>query len=427
MSTKKFARGVSIIGAAYSHMGITAQIPEVANWSEREFFASASLEAMEDAGIDAKCVDAAVIGHCAPNFFSKATSAGPHFMEWAGLRGKPCYYHDEACATSVYGLNLAAMLVASGMYDVVLSSGVGFNTTVPVATRPPFLRTNLDNDVFWEGMYYAVEPGYDKPGNAGVGNAEAAIIRYLKEYGYSLKNYDEAMSVYIQGQRINSIKNPKAHLFKKPFEEEAKEMGFDSVDEYMNSDIFNPKVGSILRAKYLGQAVDGAATIIVCASDMAAKLTDRKPIDVVGISGATNVVKDYMDFPVKATADTIHESMAMAGFTGKDIDYMAVHDCTGSPLFLDVELAGYFKPGEGMKGVIEGRVYPGGDKQVNTSGGRLQFGHPSAGALGIEITETVKQMRGENGDRQIPNVPRKALISAQGAGFSIATTALQIR
>lgn len=424
MKSQHLGRSVSIIGAAYTHMGVAEATPELKDFSEREMYANACIEAMQDGGVEAKDVDAYLVGHCGPNFYSASMCAAPHYADWIGMHNKPAIFHDEGCATSVYGVNQAVMMVASGMYDCVVAGAVGFNTTVPKPCRPPYLRKPLDNDTLWDGMYYSVEAAYDKPGNAGVGNAEATLLLYLKEHGYGFKDYDEAMVGYLQSQRWNALHNPKAHLFPTTLEEEAKEMQFDNVHDYLLNDIFNPRVGTILRGKYLGQSCDGASAVVVCASDIAEKYS-KHPIRVTGIGEATNVIRDWGVLPNKAVESTIHGAMKMAGITGDDIDYMAVHDCTGGALFLDTEVAGYVKPGEGIKAAMEGRYGHDGDKPLNTSGGRLQLGHPAAGALGIEITEAVKQMRGENGDRQVKNQPDTTLVSCQGTGFSIATMVLQ--
>lgn len=274
-----------------------------------------------------------------------------------------------------------------------------------------------------------MEPAFDKPGNAGVGNAEALILCYLKKYGYSFKNYDEAMSTYLQIQRKQALTNPKSHLFPLSFEEEAKNMGFDSVDEYILNDIFNPKVGTLLRGKYLGQAVDGAAAVIVCASDLAAKISNKKPIEVIGMGNASNVVRDWGHYPIDAEVNCVKQTLSMAGISdpSKEIQYAAVHDCTGGSLFTSTELFGYFEPGQAMRAVIEGKIGFDGSHPINTSGGRLQLGHPSAGAMGIELTEMVRQMRGENGPRQMANVPKTGMAVGFGAGFNIASLALKCR
>lgn len=249
----------------------------------------------------------------------------------------------------------------------------------------------------------------------------------MKHYGYSFKDYDDAMIGYLKSKRRDALLNPKAHLFPMTFEEEAKSAGFDNVDDYLKSPIYNPHVGTVLRGKYLGSSCDGASAIIVCADDIAKKITNRKPIHITGLAAGTNVVRDWAEMPISAVADTIQSAIRMSSIAdpSKEIDFMAVHDCTGGPIFQNAEYAGYYGPGEGIKLAMEGELGFDGKKPMNTSGGRMQLGHPSAGAVGIEITEAVRQMRGENGARQMSRIPRKTLVTGEGAGFSTAAVVLE--
>ena len=71
--------------------------------------------------------------------------------------------------------------------------------------------------------------------------------------------------------------------------------------------------------------------------------------------------------------------------------------------------------GEAWKGTVEGRTALTGDIPVNTDGGLLAMGHPF-GASGIRmIHETVTQLRGEAGTRQVANA-RVGVAQCSGAG-----------
>ena len=422
MKIGRLSRGVSVAGAAYTPMGIVGKNPELEGWSERDFASLACIEAMEDAGIEAKDIDAYIVGSCGPNFYSNAVSASAHYGDWIGLRDKPALFHDEGCATSTVGLVNAITWVASGVYDCVLSFGINEVNSVPQGLYPPFIREDMDFDRMMGAMYAANDTAYEKPG-AGL-NAEASLILYLKKYGYSVKNFEEAMNNYLALQRKNALNNPKCLIQTKTLEEEAGELDFSDVNEYLLNDIFNPQVMGCIRAKYLGVAVDGSAAVIVCSTDMAKKL-HKKPIEVLGVGAASNINKGWLDYPTRAVENYIGAAMGMAGLSAGDVDYVGLHDCTGTALFTETEQVGYFKPGEAMRAIIEGRMAIDKDKPINTSGGRMQTGHPTAGALGIEVTEAVKQMRGENGARQIANPPGICAITSQGAGYNMASVILK--
>jgi acetyl-CoA C-acetyltransferase len=109
----------------------------------------------------------------------------------------------------------------------------------------------------------------------------------------------------------------------------------------------------------------------------------------------------------------------------REVEYMGIHDCNAQHYFTVTETAGYFRPGEGWKGVADGRTAHDGDRPVNTSGGRLALGHPLGGAAGIEIAEAVSQMRGVCGARQMTTPPKQSVVQSFGAGFHVHVTVLK--
>ena len=67
-----------------------------------------------------------------------------------------------------------------------------------------------------------------------------------------------------------------------------------------------------------------------------------------------------------------------------------------------------------------GAIAPGGRLAVNTNGGGLSYGHPGMYGLMLLI-EAVKQLRGECGERQVPNC-QLALAHGNGGVFSTQST-----
>ena len=426
MTKGHLARSVSILGAAYTPMGDVTVTPEIKGLTEHEMFSLASLEAMEDGHIEARDIDAYYVGMSGPNFYSKIKSAAPHFSDWVGMRGKPSVFHDEACATSAIGLQMAVAAVASGMYDCVLSGAVNINYTAPSMSYPPHIRGPLDEETRWKGIDTATDSAYEKPGTGGLGSIEAMLMEYCKKYGVSFSQIEEAVVAYMQNQRKNALLNPKAVRIKESYEEEAKRFGFTDVKKYLLSNKYNPLMGAVVRGKYLGQIVDGASAVVVCATEKARSYV-KQPIEVAGIATATASYRSFVDFPHPADVKMFGEAYAMANIKDPyhEVNFMGIHDCPATTLFNVSEAAGYIKPGEAWKYMIEGRVGFDGEKPITTDGGRTQLGHPLAPAWVIEVTEAVTQMRGKAGSRQIKTPPEVSAIWGAGSGTSLGVGVLR--
>jgi len=426
MSKGHLGRSVSIIGAAYTTLGNVMVTPEIKDYTEKELFAQASLEAMENGGIEAKDIDAYYVGMSGPNYYAKIKSAGPFYSEWAGMRDKPTLFHDEGCATAGYGLNNAVMAVASGVYDCVLSAATNISSCVPKPAYPPHIRGAQDTETMWAGMWTGIDPGYEKPGIGGIGSVEAIIVRYAKMYGLSYKQIEEILVNYLMAQRKVALLNPKCGLVKDTYEEEAKRFGFDNVRDFLFNNKFNPPMGTLIRARFLGAIADGASAVIVCPTDQARKYV-KNPVEVAGIALGTALQKTFMNVPVPTDVKMFKTAYSMAGITDpyKEVEHMGIHDCPATMVMPISETAGYIKEGEAWKYMLENRVGFDGDKPICTSGGRTQTGHPGAPAFGVEVSEAVSQMRGEAGPRQMRNPPKTSVIWGGGSGFNIAICVLK--
>ena len=426
----KLSRSVSIIGVGYTPLGNVMETKEILNFTEHELYAMASIEAMENAGVEAKDIDAYFVGMVAPNYWAKTMCAAPHFADWVGMSGKPTIFHDEGCGTSAVGLQHAVMAVASGAYDCVLTGGTTIVQSEPRKYMyPPYLRGAYDSYEWWQQVSTGVDQAYDQFGGNTTTAIEGALIQYCQKHKLSFKNLEEAMARFMIVQRNHALTNPKAALVTETYEDEAKRFGFDDPMDYILSDTYNPKIGAILRAKNVGAFVDGAASIIVCATELAHKYTNKKPIEVAGFACMGHTIRNLVemgDFG-KVYRDEFKIAYDMAGIKDpyKEVEYLSVHDCPCSQVMLIGELSGYMKDGDGWKAMMEGRTAFDKERPVQTSGGRTQLGHPVAGASGVEFTEAVNQMRGENGPRQMPKPPKVAVVEGGGQGSNLNVTVLR--
>jgi acetyl-CoA acetyltransferase len=85
-----------------------------------------------------------------------------------------------------------------------------------------------------------------------------------------------------------------------------------------------------------------------------------------------------------------------------------------------LEALGFAKPGEGVTFFENGRSTPGGSLPINTNGGGLSYTH--TGMYGIfPMLEATRQLRGECGPRQVPNI-KLSLVNGMGGMLSAAGT-----
>jgi acetyl-CoA acetyltransferase len=88
----------------------------------------------------------------------------------------------------------------------------------------------------------------------------------------------------------------------------------------------------------------------------------------------------------------------MAGVTRKDIDVAQLYDAFTIVFLVQLESSGFCKIGESGAFVEAGKIELGGELPCNTAGGLLSEGH----TMGMgHIVESVRQLRGECGERQV--------------------------
>ena len=167
---------------------------------------------------------------------------------------------------------------------------------------------------------------------------------------------------------------------------------------------------------------DAGGAVVLTRADRA-KDCAKKPVYVRGAGEATEhvMVTQMRDLThSEATRMSGEKAFRMAGVERKDFDHIMLYDAftSGPPIML--ESLGFAKRGEGVHFFEEGRSTPGGSLPINTNGGGLSYTH--SGMYGIfPIIEATRQLRGECGDRQVPNV-KLSLVNGMGGMLSAAGT-----
>jgi acetyl-CoA acetyltransferase len=167
---------------------------------------------------------------------------------------------------------------------------------------------------------------------------------------------------------------------------------------------------------------DAGGAVVLTRADRARDCA-KKPVYVRGTGEATEHVSltqmKKLTFS-EATRISGARAFAMAGVSHRDVDHIMLYDAftSGPPLML--EALGFAKPGEGVTFFENGRSTPGGSLPINTNGGGLSYTH--TGMYGIfPMLEATRQLRGECGARQVPNV-NLSLVNGMGGMLSAAGT-----
>jgi acetyl-CoA acetyltransferase len=181
----------------------------------------------------------------------------------------------------------------------------------------------------------------------------------------------------------------------------------------------SPVVADPLRKLDICQVTDSAGAIILVRAERARDLR-RPPVLVQGfaesyIQHATPFgMDDWIDNGVLAAMGEL--ALERAGLTRADIDLVQIYDAFTIGVLIGLEELGFCGRGESGAFVRDGRIAPGGAFPLNTSGGGLSFNH--GGMFGMPLLiESVRQLRGECGDRQVPGA-RNCLVQAGGLVMS---------
>lgn len=420
---KKLARSVSIIGVGCTPFRETVNDPDFEGLTEGELFGHAAIMAMKDAGVTAKDIECYYHGQAAPLSSSNYLTPNMQVAEWVGMRGKPSVHHSEACCTGYYALDLAAMAVASGKYDIVLTVGIDFGETVAIQGKPSHIREPFSFEAFQRSTEWLIDNAYSRHlmNNSGHDNTAGW---YADKAGLTPQQMDDALCQLAIIARRNCKNNPLAidHV---TYDEEAKAAGFADALSYLQSER-NPKLGDYQRISGLEHKCDGAAAAIVCATDLAEKFTKNKPIEILGIGNAS-LEYSNPDLEVHCTYEAARQAYNVSGVKPEEIDLLYANDFIISSQLLAAEASGYIPENEAWKYVMDGRTAYDGDKPINPNGGRCGFGHAHAASGLADVYDAVKQMRGIAGEHQVKNQPKTVFLRGYGGGQNVCNIILRTK
>jgi acetyl-CoA acetyltransferase len=308
--------------------------------------------------------------------------------EYLGLR--PRWVDSTAVGGAAWEVMAAhaADAIAEGRADVILLS---YGSTARSDLRAGLRTANLDwgsrGPQQWEAPY----------GITLISKYAMAARRHMDQFGTTL----EQLAEIAVSARSNAGLNPNAQV-RDPLTIEA------VLGSRMIADPFTA-LQCCLRS-------DGGAAAVLVAEDRVADL----PIQPVWVLGAGEHVShvsmgQWEDFTVGPAAVSGRLAFERAGVSPGDIDVCQLYDAFTYMLLITLEDLGFCRKGEGGSFVEDGKLRVGGALPTNTDGGGLSSCHPGQRGLFL-LVEAVRQLRGEAGDRQVPDA-RLACVSGTGGWF----------
>ena len=391
---KKLQRGVSIVGAGMSQFGSFKDLigRDLLSESFRDLVNSV------DKGLDVMDIQSLYIGNFSTEMFEGQGHIGPIMADWLGLTPRPATRVENACASGGSALREGISAVASGLYDIVLVGGVEKMSSLSTEETTDVLAMAAD-------VLYEVPAGFTFPAIYA-----AIAVAYLDKYEVSP---EQLFEVSIKNHMNGSL-NPRAQFnstIGEIMERRVSRMvpspvtnPWNDEREFLNDLSVNPWVSWPLRLFDCAPITDGSACVLLVTDEICNFFTD-KPVRIIGTGQATgpqlNTAPNSTSLSAARFASL--EAYSMAGIGPDAIQIAEVHDCFSIAEVVATEDLGFFKEGQGIEAVKDGRTSLQGEKPINTSGGLKAKGHP-VGASGVaQVVELYLQLRRQAGLRQVAN------------------------
>lgn len=371
-------RDVAIIGIGCTKFG------KFTEKSLRDLGVEACWEAIKDASVHPKDIGVAYAGCAASWEWGQGMVIGQVVLRELGITAIPITRVENGCATGSCAFMEAYYRVATGFCDVALAFGVEQMT---VTDSSKILS-------IFGGRQWAEregDMGFNPPGIFAL-----MAQRHMYEFGTTR---EQIASIAVKNRKYGSL-NLLAQL-PRPV----------TLQEVLNDRM----ICDPLTLPQCCPRGDGAAAVVLASKEKARNYTTT-PIYIaaaVQVSGTYQDEGSYVGFPADVRA--AKKAYEIAGIGPGDLDLAEVHDCFSIAEIVHYEDLGFCEKGDGGHFVESGMADIGGKIPVNTSGGLLSKGHV-IGATGIsQITEIVRQLRGQAGARQVENA--KVGLQHNAGGF----------
>lgn len=359
-------RDVYVLGIGQTKFGVFHEYTGV------DLGVMASVQAVKDAGINAKEIQVAYAGYC------RGTSTqGQMAFTRLAIGSIPIANVNNACASGNTAVDMLYRDIAGGFCEVGLAAGFESLTQAAKEGGKGLLAIKED----FGGMMGLTMPGF----------FSFVYQRLIDERGATMEDlcYPAIKNHY------NAQFNPLAQ-YNKPL----------TYEEIMASRVV---VDPITVLQCCPQS-DGGAAVIFCSEDYFNKhnVNNHPKIkvaaSVIHSSGWLSTRKDPLFSQVNREA--ADKAYHMAGIGPQDLDFAEIHDAFSGEEVAAYEPMRFCPEGECIKYVRDHYFDLKGKFPVNPSGGLLSLGHP-LGASGARVNcEVVRQLRNQAGGYQVAGARR---------------------
>jgi acetyl-CoA acetyltransferase len=363
--------------------------------------AAAAMNALADGGVTMRQMGVLAAGSA----MDASSGVGQQLQKQIGQTGIPVYNVANACATGATALRTAIMALKAGEADFGLAVGVE-----KLSGRGLLAGSSRQADSeTWtpSGRQGAVAP---IDGRIGTDTRPGIFAEIGIEYGYKhgVKTDFELFARISEKNHAHSTLNPLS-TYTKRF----------TLEEIMNDVMISyPNTRAMCSAN-----CDGAAAAVVTTGSVLKTLSLEQQRRAVKISASVlrsdpwqegcQVLPDINTL----TRDAATLAYEQAGIGPAELDLVELHDCFATAELVHYDNLMLCEPGGAVDFFNSGAPWRDGSLPVNVSGGLQSKGHP-IGATGIaNIWEICHHLRGEAGDRQIPDA-KVGLTHVLGLGSS---------
>jgi acetyl-CoA acetyltransferase len=370
---------IAIVGVADTEVGVVPRL------GATRLCIEAILGALEDAGLSKDEVDGLVTYNpLAEPFTYHAEAIAEHLQ----IFPRYCASVATGGGTTFTALHQAAAAIATGLCNTV------------VVAMADSLRSGIPRERAAAMQASTGHPQFEAPWGAPVAASYALIARaHMHEYGTT----PEQLAAVAVSMRAHAARNPAAQM-RTPI----------TVEDVMNSRM----IADPLHLLDCSLISDGGAAVVLTSAERARDLR-RRPVYLLGAGEGHGHehISQAKSLTTSAAVDSGRRACRTAGVRPADVDFANLYDCFTPVVLILLEDLGFCGKGEGGAFVAAGHIAPGGRLPVNTHGGLLSHCHPGHPGAMFALTEAVRQIQGNAGERQLARA-ELGLVHGQGGVMS---------